>query len=217
MRRRRKMLVAIVIAGPAIAVACGFPEVTYNDVATGNEAGTNTDGSLSDAGVSFVDGALEDSAVLPESGSGRPDGAGPVDPTKCGLAEPCDCDDDGYRDIHCAVPSDAGLKDGDCDDTDPLRHPDQDYLEYLWDASSPGKEGDWNCDGTGERKPKVACAKVGLGGVLYGCQGVEAFGADNLKCGYEAQVYKCPDQTGALGSLDCTPILAGKKGTVECR
>lgn len=223
-RRRRRILLGTLIAVPfvVVGVACSFPEVTFDD---GVEAGVEGSTSSS-SGSSLVDGGGKDGPIqeLKPDAAQRPDGEGPVSAGSCADATPCDCDGDGYLRSDCPddAGADANMPGGDCDDLDPIRHPGAGAKPYPWDAAQPGVEGDWNCDGKGERTPKLincppAKAIPIVGGKCPGADDGFITDPDELNCGYSADIYHCPTTEGILTDLNCDPVPTGNQATVNCQ
>lgn len=192
---RRKLVAALALgAAPAVvAAACSFPEVEY---AAGFEAGPETSVIVEedDGGIVLSDGAVVADVVVRDDATAR------VEPDAC-ADDDCDCDRDGYLRAGC----DAGPGEEDCDDLDPLRHPNAD-----WTVEEPvGHDGDWNCDGVVERRPKV---NLECGGLSVACTGGSGF-TNVPPCGIEADFYICQPE----GLLGCAPIPNGARVKQICR
>ncbi len=200
--RRSLFLGALVL----VAAAGGFIACGSDDPATpqpGLDAGDETSSvdssadssasdvdadSITDAGMNFdapgddVDAATrEDAAKIEEGGT-------------CPGANPCDCDNDGYQ-------SQAGTCGGDdCDDLDPLRHPNQ---TYVAEPPEPGADGNWDCKDPIEKQyvTNLKCATL-LG---LGCPSAQGYLGDP-PCGTVADYYEC---RSAL--LACNAVKIGTR------
>lgn len=188
-----------------VGVACSFPDVSFGSASVEEEDAATEAGSESRAEEGGADGGLDAADLADAFDFGdvatRDDANQVVDANACGDRSPCDCDGDGYLDIGCdAGPDAAGLgkKPGDCDDLDPLRHPDA----LPTDAVPVGHDGDWNCDGVVSRVPtaQIKCSGTGL----TGCSGGPGF-LNKPTCGTKADVYSCE----ASGLLACQAVPKG--------
>lgn len=207
-RRRRFSLGALAAGMTGIVVACTFPEVTFAPALS--EGGVSeTDGGLEDSSLDA--GALEDGFVFGDGDVGdvvtsRGD-ASILDAAACiGV---CDCDSDGYvQDGGCDEDAGdgTGKPEGDCDDTDKLRHPESGYV-----AIKPSNHaGDWNCNGIIEKgypEGNRSCS----GTPLLGCAG-EGFQGP-VACGEEADYFKC----GPDGVLGCRPNIFIDRRPQACK
>ena len=185
-----------------VGVACTFPDVSFGPPGSGDEDAAREAGSEggADGGTDAAD--LADVFDFGDVAT-RDDANQVIDANACGDKPLCDCDGDGYLDIHCDAGPDAagpGKKPGDCDDLDPLRYPGAPPT----DAVPVGHEGDWDCDGVVKRTPaaEIKCSGTGL----TGCLGGPGF-LNKPACGTKADAYSCE----ASGILACQAV---PKGTV---
>jgi hypothetical protein len=173
----RMIRIKTVLAATAVAMcvlaACGFPDVTFDDL------------GVDDANHGSVIG--EPRAVGAEAlpGPQRPSDAGVLDAAEIDAGcTSCDCDGDGFDELTragCEV--DGGSND--CDDDDPRVKPTQSFLP---EPADPPRFGDWNCDGKTDRlwPEDVDCSKLGLADCAT------AFGfAGTVACGQTAAWQKC--------------------------
>jgi hypothetical protein len=214
-RRRRLVALALALVAPTILIAsaCSFPEVTFSADAGGGEAGAETG---SETGPP-IDTGIPDTVVQDVVGDAivRDDATAVVDASVCSERPRCDCDKDGYLDKNCdageaGVGIDANAKPGDCDDLDPLRHPEAGFTQEV--PISPNI-GDWNCNGTVEALTDS--------GVV--CSGSGALGQCNQTgyvtspaCGAKADTYKCVG-SGAANLGNCEPSLVATGVTQACK
>ncbi len=161
----------------SLAFACGFPDVRFgviDDVdGTTPEAGSEMDAS-SDAAPSNVDAPGDEV----EAGT-RQDGQSKIEPDASCPGNPCDCDNDGY------LAEGDTCQGNDCDDRDPLIHPNQGYIS---EPPEPPNEGNWDCTDPIEKQYvyNMNCGVLGGSG--------EGFLGDPA-CGVVADFYRC---TGVL-------------------
>jgi len=202
---RRRLVVVSMFAAPfvAVGVACTFPDVSFGPAAAaGDEDAAQEAGSEGDADGGTDAADLADVFDFGDVAT-RGDANQVVDANACATKPVCDCDEDGYLDIHCDAGPDAagpGKQPGDCDDLDPLRYPGA----LPTDAVPVGHEGDWNCDGVVTRTPaaEIKCSGTGL----TGCTGGPGF-LNKPACGTKADAYSCE----ASGIFACQAV---PKGTV---
>jgi hypothetical protein len=178
------MVAMLLGSATAFAIACGFPDVRFGefddvDVEAPDgevDGGDGADGAdaemASDARTSNADAPGDDV----EAGT-RQDGQAKIDgSTACPGANPCDCDNDGYE------AQGASCGGTDCDDFDPLIHPNQDH--YIAEPPEPPNVGNWDCTDPIEKQYpfKLSCGALGGRG--------EGFRNDPA-CGVEADYYRC--------------------------
>ncbi len=179
---RNRALVALgtgISVSVAILVSCSFPEVTFTD-----GPGSGGDGNLETAPRDAPSDATADTALL--EGSVRDDATANVPEGSC-VPEDCDCDKDTWLRGNC----DSGTLHPtrlDCDDLDPLRHPDADPSQEL---PPPGQvpPGDWNCDGKVDKAYEINIKCVSN---IVSCTGGPGFTNDPT-CGTKAAYYECKD------------------------
>lgn len=211
-RERRVVIVATFVAPLVVVAACAFPDVTFGPGPDSNEAGTSdANAPERDAGRDVVGGDVDTGDVDTGDVVTRNEASAVVDAGACEAGKPhCDCDNDGYGDIHCDVDASVlGLKLDDCDDLDPVRHPDQGFVAEV---PPPGRDGDWNCDGVVDRSPgnDLKCGGSGLGG----CTGGSGF-VNAPSCGEKADFYSCEPQANALAQ--CIQKPTGSTPVQLCR
>jgi len=163
----------------ALFVACAFPDVRFGDL-------DDVDGALSEGGADVVDDRADvttsniDAPGDEVEAGVREDGQAKVPPdAACPGANPCDCDNDGYQ----AEGEDCGGDD--CDDRDPLVHPDQIYIS---EPPEPPNEGNWDCTDPIEKQYVYNLSCSVLGGTGEGFR-------DDPPCGVVSDYYRC---TGLL-------------------
>ncbi len=200
---RRRLVVLSMFAAPfvVVGVACSFPDVSFGPPGAGDDDAAREAGSEGDVDGGTDAGDLSDVFDFGDVAT-RGDANQVVDASLCATKPLCDCDEDGYLDIHCDAGVDAagpGMKPGDCDDLDPLRHPGA----PLTDAVPVGHDGDWDCDKEVERTPaaEIKCSGTGL----TGCSGGPGF-LNKPTCGTSADVYSCEGS----GLFACKPVPKGK-------
>ena len=172
---RRLFTAAVLLASfSSIGFACGFPDVRFGDIddidGTSSEAGASDVHARSDAPSNFDAPGDEVEAGV------RQDGQAKVDPdAACPGTNPCDCDNDGYQ-----AEGDA-CAGNDCDDRDPLVHPNQ---IYIADPPEPPNEGNWDCTDPIEKQYlfNLNCSLLGGSG--------EGF-RDDPGCGAMSDYYRC--------------------------
>jgi len=167
-------------AGGVVGLACAFPEVEFGAVDAID--GTSPEGGGSDADSAVTDGPASNVDAPGDSveAGTRQDGQAKIEAdAACPGANPCDCDNDGYQ-----AEGDA-CAGNDCDDRDPLVHPNQ---GYVVEPPEPPNEGNWDCVDPIEKQYvyNLNCAALGGSG--------EGF-RDDPACGAKADYYKC---TGVL-------------------
>lgn len=196
MRRRPILLLAFgVPTFVAVYVACTFPDVGFGDPSV-------------DAGAGDTRAPADDANVAPDAngdGDGGadldayrfPESAPPIDatsekPDTGACADPCDCDKDGFR------AKDASCSPGnvDCDDGDPRATPTAGFSDA---AATIDTKGDWNCDGTTERRFPVNIRCSDFSSLDGKCATREGFTGDP-PCGVLAEYVAC--KAPALG-LTC--------------
>ena len=155
------------------------------------------DGASSDADAAPIgDGGMTnfDAPGDEADAATRQDAAKIEEGGACPGANPCDCDNDGYE-----AQGDA-CGGTDCDDLDPLRHPNQGYVA---EPPGEGSDGNWDCKNPVEKQyvVKLNCAAL-LG---LGCNATAQGYLNDPPCGTVADYYRCKP---AL--LSC---LAEKVGT----
>ena len=179
--RRLLSVAAFAFAASAVAIACGFPDVRFGVVddvdETTPEAGV--DGAEIDAPPDVIGANLDAPGDEVEAGV-RQDGQAKVDADAPCPGNPCDCDNDGYEG------DGDGCSGDDCDDRDPLVHPNQ---TYIAEPPEPPNEGNWDCTDPIEKQYvyNLSCGAVGGAGA-------EGFRNDP-GCGVVADFYRC---TGLL-------------------
>ncbi len=197
MTHRLLGVVAILGAGAGLALACAFPDITYEPPSVEKESPQKS----------------PHDAEPPCACDGGPPGPGPdagpnprVDPASCKDRVPCDCDDDGFAALDCPkdpstiTGSKGPLKPGDCDDLDPRRFPGQTFRDdYVKDMA----DGDWDCNGVVETSvPTIVCGGTGA----TGCTGGQGF--DNTyECGAKRPISECRPRADA--QAPCTAVQAG--------
>lgn len=202
--KHRRIVAVVMFALPlaAVGVACSFPDVSFGPA--GDDGAVEPDVAEPAPDVDAGDAAADVIIDMPEDAAVRDDATARVDASGCDAT--CDCDNDGYWEIGCDAGADASGQPGDCDDLDPLRHPDAPYT-----AEPPvGHEGDWNCDGEVQAKPRrsIRCTQD-----WRGCTGEPGF-IGEPRCGTRADYYVCR-KDGLFDS--CSPKPAGVVVTVTCR
>ncbi len=168
---KRPLFVALFLGVTGVALACGFPDVTFTDAGDGSEAGFDATleageaGPLEDATADASEDAPEDVRpdvlILGDAGSDVDGG------------DPCDRDQDGYK-------AKGGSCGGDdCDDLDARAHPG--LTGFFTHAIFPPTNGDWDCSGVVDKQftdVNQACGLISLGK----CVQKTGFAADP-KCG----------------------------------
>ncbi len=137
----------VTVAALAIAPACGFPTLSYEDEGGASSGGmgdgsSHADGSGGDGGsdgTSSADGEPGGDAASDVSTSGdSPTDAASQDSAAmpdAGCVSPCDCDNDTYMAMSCGG--------NDCCDTDPNAHPGQ---TSFFPSEDDCHSYDYNCD-----------------------------------------------------------------------
>jgi hypothetical protein len=188
----RRHLPAVAIA--LIVGACTFPEVTYSNGETGNDASLPESSVGDDAppsGEGGLDGETADTAppgkdattdaTNPETSvadAPAPDDAYVFE--AAADAPACDQDEDHF-------PAIGGACGGtDCDDEDPRAYPGEpNYLTALPRATT--MYGDWNCNHTVE---KLFPTKVDCSTSIGSCNSVSGF-TDDPPCGTAGMFVQC--------------------------
>lgn len=160
----------------SIAFACGFPDVRFGELdavdGAAPEGGADADARADATSNADAPGDEIEAGV-------RQDGQAKVDAdAACPGADPCDCDNDGYR-------AEGDCAGNDCDDRDPLVHPNQ---TYIAEPPEPPNEGNWDCTDPIEKQYvfNLNCSVLGGSG--------EGF-RDDPGCGVVSDYYRC---TGVL-------------------
>jgi hypothetical protein len=191
--------------GLALAFACGFPDPAFVADADGGgpgggdgeagpdparEDGGTEGGAITDAPGDTVVPPGDDADVIVDRGDAtvvEPDAA-------CKTSNLCDCDNDGYTSTAC----DAGT---DCDDRDPLVHPNQTYV-----GTPPPREdgGDWDCSGQIDKQYAydLRCDAI------VSCNAAEGF-ANDPACGEPAPYIRCKPAISPL--VGCAATDAGSR------
>jgi len=173
-----RLLAAAAVLGSAasLAAACGFPDVRFGVVPD-----DDVDGAAPEAAGPELDGAadVQQNADAPgdevEAGV-RQDGQARIDAdAPCPGANPCDCDNDGYEGKA------EGCAGDDCDDRDPVIHPNQGYIS---EPPEPPNEGNWDCTDPIEKQYVYNLNCGALGGTGEGFR-------DDPACGAVADYYEC--------------------------
>lgn len=200
-RARRPLFlgaVALVLVTGGFA-ACGSddPVVTPPSVDGGgdetspaDDASSDVDAApIGDGGMTNLDAPGDDAEAATRQDAARIEEGG-----TCPGANPCDCDNDGYQSQTDAC---AG---NDCDDLDPLRHPNQ---TYVAEPPDQGKDGDWDCKNPIEKQyvVKLNCAAL-LG---LGCKPAQGY-VNDPPCGSVADYYECRP-----GVLSCNAVKIGTR------
>ena len=225
MNRRRKILLTVLFASPLVGIgaACTFPEVNF--LTAGGDSGGSSSGSSGPGGDSGGDGQPPDirfDAASVGDVAARSDSEAPVDVGTCPTSWKCDCDKDLYLDDTCLEAEldagrdggfEAGSKPGDCDDLDPVRHPEAGLRSDPPRPGAPPPPGDWNCDNDVTRvPPPLKCGEPnGLGGCTGGTDGFRAVTA----CGETNDVYTCPKSVAGNGNCEPTVSTTGVKATCQ--
>lgn len=181
MKRGRLFLTLVIgsIAG-AIGASCTFPSVTFGPDVDGSSPADASVDALQDASSEEAgnDNSDTDDAGKYQDAMGREDAAR-VD--EAGCATPCNCDKDSYYNSLCDT--DGGA---DCDDFDPLIHPQQGFVSAKWESTSHFPAGDWDCNGgVLKQYPHNVSCSISLGA----CVG-EGFQGDPA-CGETADYFAC--------------------------
>jgi hypothetical protein len=194
---KRRTLLSFALASVATSAllfaACTFPEVSFapSDAAANDSATNAHDAAIGpDTGAVDPDGVKQDAASR-DGGVTRPEAGPDGEVQGCGGTggTACDCDNDKVNNSSC------GAKPADCDDFDPLIHPNAEFVAAKWDPSSPHTPvNDWNCDGTVTKQYSynVNC------GLLGNCS-AQGFSGDP-GCGESGTYVFCKP---AVGGLSC--------------
>ena len=203
-RARRPLFlgaVALVVVTAGF-VACGSDDPNVQpqpsvDGGGGDETSPTADGASPDVDATPIDDGGTTNFDAPgddADAATREDAAKIEEGGTCPGANPCDCDNDGYE-------SQAGSCTGDdCDDLDPLRHPNQ---TYVAEPPEQGSDGNWDCKNPIEKQyvVKLNCAAL-LG---LGCKPAQGY-MDDPPCGSVADYYECRP-----GVLSCNAVKIGTR------
>jgi len=188
--------VALLMTGTFLA--CGSDDPTPAPASVdggGDEFSSPADDASSDAapiddgGMTSFDAPGDDADAASREDAARIEEGG-----TCPGANPCDCDNDGYEAANEAC---GGT---DCDDLDPLRHPNQ---GYVVEPPAPGEDGNWDCKDPIEKQYVTRLNCVTLLGL--GCPAAQGYRNDP-PCGTVADYYQCKP-----GLLSCNPVKIGTR------
>jgi hypothetical protein len=193
---------ALAVAAMVLAIACGDDDVAPIPPFDGGDTGAAT-GDAAPASEAAADAAADAPVVdapAPRDAPGddveaatRQDAAKIEPDAACKSSNPCDCDNDGYQSLACDA--------SDCDDRDPLVHPNQ---TYVAEPPPPPNQGNWDCTGGVEKQYtfNLTCATLPLG---LSCNTAEGFVGDPA-CGEVADYYRCKQAV-----LSCTAEKVGER------
>lgn len=156
----------------------------------GEDASPDVDAApIDDGGMTNLDAPGDDAEAATRQDAAKIEEGG-----TCPGANPCDCDNDGYQSQTDTCAGD------DCDDLDPLRHPNQ---TYVAEPPDEGKDGNWDCKAPVEKQyvVKLNCAAL-LG---LGCTAAQGY-LNDPPCGSVADYYECRP-----GLLSCNAVKIGTR------
>jgi hypothetical protein len=182
--------------GAGIAVACSDPYASEEPEVVLPARDGEADASAETSSPDPSDAAIHEDAITVD--------AQKIDAAGCTT---CDCDGDGYNAATCI----AGAVDAaaiDCDDTDPARHPNQDFVATAPPADQ-SPSGDWNCSQLVE---KLYPFNVSCTAFTTACDMHSGF-VGNPGCGMNGDHVTCKPGGLALTCLDGTKT----KRTQSCR